>query len=69
MFCACLTNEHKCTAHYTPCNLHSSGALLVRQGNVMFDADVMKRIKLMRGARLKSTQMEKGNIQLTPSEV
>jgi hypothetical protein len=66
--CVRLTNEYKCTARHTPCDLHSSGALLVKQGNVMFDSDVMKHFKAMR-ARLNSTHKEKGNIQLTPSEV
>jgi hypothetical protein len=34
----------------------------------MFNADVIKHFKAMR-ARINSTHKEKGNIQLTPSEV
>jgi hypothetical protein len=65
--CICLTNEHKSGAPHTPSDLHSSGTLLVSQGNAMFDADVMKHFKVMQ-ARLNSTHKEKGNIQLTPSK-
>ncbi len=38
------------------------------QGNVMFETDVSRHFKAMR-ARLNSTHKEKGNVQLTPSEV